>query len=137
MVGGRNYAQTPFNLATDGERQPGSSFKAFDLAAALEDGISPESEWTSKQKVFIVPHTAEKFVVHNDEGNYTGTEHADRRDGLLGQLDLRRSRAESRDQTDRAPRAPDGHHDAAVDQPGDDDRRAHGRRHAARHGARL
>ncbi|HEX4482914.1 MAG TPA: transglycosylase domain-containing protein [Solirubrobacteraceae bacterium] len=76
MVGGRDYSQTPFNLATNGERQPGSSFKAFDLAAALEDGISPESEWTSKQKTFIVPgtHGQEKFVVHNDEGNYTGTD---------------------------------------------------------------
>ncbi|HEX8715199.1 MAG TPA: transglycosylase domain-containing protein, partial [Solirubrobacteraceae bacterium] len=75
MVGGRSYEQTPFNLATSGERQPGSSFKAFDLAAALEDGISPESTWTSKQKVFIVPNTGgkEKFVVHNDEGNYTGS----------------------------------------------------------------
>ncbi len=38
MVGGRNYNESPFNLATEGERQPGSSFKAFDLAAALEDG---------------------------------------------------------------------------------------------------
>ena len=50
MVGGRNYDESPFNLATEGERQPGSSFKAFDLAAALEDGISPDSVWTSKQK---------------------------------------------------------------------------------------
>ncbi len=75
MVGGRDYSTTPFNLATNGERQPGSSFKAFDLAAALKDGISPESTWTSKQKIFIVPHTGgkEKFVVHNDEGNYTGS----------------------------------------------------------------
>jgi penicillin-binding protein 1A len=75
MVGGRDYSTTPFNLATNGQRQPGSSFKAFDLAAALEDGVSPESEWTSKQKEFIVPgtHGQEKFVVHNDEGNYTGT----------------------------------------------------------------
>ena len=74
MVGGRNYAETPFNLATEGERQPGSSFKAFDLAAALEAGISPYSEWASKEKEFIVPNTGghEKFVVHNDEGNYTG-----------------------------------------------------------------
>jgi penicillin-binding protein 1A len=74
MVGGRNYDESPFNLATEGERQPGSSFKAFDLAAALEDGISPDSVWTSKEKVFIVPGTdgKEKFVVHNDEGNYTG-----------------------------------------------------------------
>jgi penicillin-binding protein 1A len=75
MVGGRSYDESPFNLATEGERQPGSSFKAFDLAAALEDGISPESVWTSKQKVFLVPGTrgSEKFVVHNDEGNYTGS----------------------------------------------------------------
>ena len=75
MVGGRGYNESPFNLATEGERQPGSSFKAFDLAAALQDGISPDSVWTSKQKTFIVPHTGgtEKFVVHNDEGAYSGS----------------------------------------------------------------
>jgi penicillin-binding protein 1A len=75
MVGGRNYDETPFNLATEGERQPGSSFKAFDLAAALEDGISPDSVWSSRQKTFFVssPHGKEKFVVHNDEGAYTGS----------------------------------------------------------------
>jgi penicillin-binding protein 1A len=75
MVGGRNYNESPFNLATEGERQPGSSFKAFDLAGALEDGISPDSTWTSKQKEFIVPHTGghERFIVHNDEGAYTGS----------------------------------------------------------------
>jgi penicillin-binding protein 1A len=74
MVGGRSYAESSFNLATSGERQPGSSFKAFDLAAALEDGISPESTWPSREKVFIVPSPRgpEKFVVHNDEGSYTG-----------------------------------------------------------------
>jgi penicillin-binding protein 1A len=75
MVGGRSYAQSPFNLATAGERQPGSSFKAFDLAAALESGISPDSVWASRQKEFIVPHTGghERFVVHNDEGAYSGS----------------------------------------------------------------
>jgi penicillin-binding protein 1A len=75
MVGGRNYDESPFNLATEGERQPGSSFKAFDLAAALEDGISPDSVWTSKEKTFYVhsPRGVEKFVVHNDEGAYTGS----------------------------------------------------------------
>ncbi len=75
MVGGRSYDQSPFNIATEGERQPGSSFKAFDLAAALSDGISPYSVWTSKQKEFIVPGSSgkEKFVVHNDEGAYTGS----------------------------------------------------------------
>jgi penicillin-binding protein 1A len=74
MVGGREYNATPFNLATEGERQPGSSFKAFDLAAALERGISPDSVWPSKEKTFIVPSPSgpERFVVHNDEGAYTG-----------------------------------------------------------------
>ncbi|HEX5852689.1 MAG TPA: transglycosylase domain-containing protein [Solirubrobacteraceae bacterium] len=75
MVGGRNYNESPFNLATQGERQPGSSFKAFDLAAALADGISPNSIWSSKQKVFVVPSARgpEKFVVHNDEDIYSGS----------------------------------------------------------------
>lgn len=75
MVGGRDYNSTPFNIATEGERQPGSSFKAFDLAAALEDGISPDSVWSSRVKEFLVPGTSgkERFVVHNDEGNYSGS----------------------------------------------------------------
>ncbi len=75
MVGGRSYSESPFNIATEGERQPGSSFKAFDLAAALEDGISPGSVWSSRQKEFIVPHTGgkERFIVHNDEGAYSGS----------------------------------------------------------------
>jgi penicillin-binding protein 1A len=74
MVGGRDYNESPFNLATSGERQPGSSFKAFDLAAALEQGISPESTWASRPKTLSVstPRGPEKFVVHNDEGSYTG-----------------------------------------------------------------
>jgi penicillin-binding protein 1A len=73
MVGGRDYNSSPFNLATEGERQPGSSFKAFDLAAALEQGISPASTWASKVKIFDVPHSGEKFVVHNDENAYSGS----------------------------------------------------------------
>jgi penicillin-binding protein 1A len=75
MVGGRNYDESPFNLATQGERQPGSSFKAFDLAAALESGISPESVWSSKVKTFYAPSSrgTEKFVVHNDENAYSGS----------------------------------------------------------------
>jgi penicillin-binding protein 1A len=75
MIGGRDYNTTPFNLATQGERQPGSAFKPFVLARALEDGISPNSIWPSEERTFIVPGTRgqEKFTVHNDDSTYAGT----------------------------------------------------------------
>jgi penicillin-binding protein 1A len=41
MVGGRSFARSEFNLATQGRRQAGSAFKPFVLLAALERGISP------------------------------------------------------------------------------------------------
>ena len=43
MVGGRDYNERPFNLATQGQRQPGSAFKPFILATALRNGIGPGS----------------------------------------------------------------------------------------------
>jgi penicillin-binding protein 1A len=43
LVGGPDFSQSKFNLATDGPgRQPGSAFKAFTLMAALEKGYSPK-----------------------------------------------------------------------------------------------
>src|SRR5207237_866929 len=41
LVGGRDYATEKFNIATQGRRQPGSSFKPFVLVAALEKGLTP------------------------------------------------------------------------------------------------
>lgn len=41
MVGGLDYAQSPFNRAAQARRQPGSTFKAFVFAAALEAGAQP------------------------------------------------------------------------------------------------
>jgi 1A family penicillin-binding protein len=40
LVGGVDYQQSQFNRATQAQRQPGSTFKLFDYAAALQDGIS-------------------------------------------------------------------------------------------------
>lgn len=42
MVGGKDYASSPFNRATQAKRQPGSTFKLFVYLAALEAGWSPE-----------------------------------------------------------------------------------------------
>jgi penicillin-binding protein 1A len=43
LVGGRSYAESQFNRATQARRQPGSSFKPFVYLAALEQGYSPEA----------------------------------------------------------------------------------------------
>jgi penicillin-binding protein 1A len=71
MVGGDDYDRSSFNLATQGQRQPGSSFKPFVLAEALRQGISPNSLWTSKKKVFTLKG-GEKFTVNNYNDAYAG-----------------------------------------------------------------
>jgi penicillin-binding protein 1A len=43
MVGGRDYASSQFNRATDALRQPGSSFKPYVYATALSNGFKPNS----------------------------------------------------------------------------------------------
>ena len=43
MVGGFSFAQSEFNRATQARRQPGSSFKPFVYAAALDNGYTPSS----------------------------------------------------------------------------------------------
>jgi penicillin-binding protein 1A len=71
MVGGSDYEKAPFNLATNGHRQPGSAIKPFILAGALEKGISPSSEWTSAPLTLHTPDGP--FVVHNFQNSYGGT----------------------------------------------------------------
>ncbi len=51
MIGGTSFSKSQFNLAVQGERQPGSSFKPFVLATALTQGISPETTFVSKPQV--------------------------------------------------------------------------------------
>ncbi|MEO0398043.1 MAG: PBP1A family penicillin-binding protein [Pseudomonadota bacterium] len=43
LVGGRSYIESQFNRATMAKRQPGSAFKPFVYAAALENGYTPSS----------------------------------------------------------------------------------------------
>jgi penicillin-binding protein 1A len=74
MVGGTDFNARPFNLATNGHRQPGSAIKPFILVRALADGVDPNSTWASQQKIFPVPNSpGEKFVVSNYEDSYLGS----------------------------------------------------------------
>jgi penicillin-binding protein 1B len=52
MVGGRSYAESQLNRATDAKRQPGSVFKPFVYAAAFEAGISPLSIYSDAPQTF-------------------------------------------------------------------------------------
>ncbi len=65
MVGGRGTDQ--FNRATMAERQPGSSFKPFVFAAALENGLTPSSTVEDK------PINIAGWQPQNYSRNYNGT----------------------------------------------------------------
>jgi penicillin-binding protein 1A len=45
MAESETYEQSQYNLAADGHRQPGSTFKAIDLADALTRGVDPNSTY--------------------------------------------------------------------------------------------
>ena len=66
MVGGRDYALSVFNRATQAERQVGSSFKPYVYTAAVEDGVKPTD--------IIVdgPVRFGDYVPHNYENDYKG-----------------------------------------------------------------
>ena len=53
MVGGSDFAVTPFNRAVKSRRQPGSAFKPFVYAAALERGLSPVTRLQGLQQVSV------------------------------------------------------------------------------------
>ncbi|MGA2632740.1 MAG: PBP1A family penicillin-binding protein [Terracidiphilus sp.] len=66
MVGGRDYALSVFNRATQAQRQTGSSFKIYDYTAAIEDGAKPTD--------IIVdgPVSFGGYTPHNYENDYKG-----------------------------------------------------------------
>ena len=90
MVSGRDYNQSQVNLGTGGTLgfQPGSSFKAFVLAAALETGnINPETKYDApgKYKVPNCDEGSEGCWVYNYDGGATN----------YGKMTLRAATAQS------------------------------------------
>jgi penicillin-binding protein 1A len=70
MFGGTNFRRSQFNLATQAERQPGSSFKPIVLATAFRQGISPVTRFDSKP--VEIDSGDRVWRVTNYEGSYLG-----------------------------------------------------------------
>lgn len=66
MVGGKSYADSPFNRATQARRQPGSTFKLFVYLAALRSGMTPDS------MIDDTPVTIGDWKPENSDGRYAG-----------------------------------------------------------------
>ena len=72
MVGGRDYGGSQFNRATQALRQPGSSFKPFVYAAALDHGMTPATMIVDGPFcVFQSVHLGSKCF-RNFSGGYAG-----------------------------------------------------------------
>jgi len=65
MVGGSDFDQVKFNLATQAHRQAGSSFKPFVYAEAVHEGISPETMYVSKHLYIDMGENAKPYEVDN------------------------------------------------------------------------
>jgi penicillin-binding protein 1A len=83
LVGGRDYRLAPFNRATLAMRQPGSSFKPFVYAKALEDSLSAAT---------IVPDTA--IAIPLDGGDVYSPTNSDGK--FLGPITMREALIHSR-----------------------------------------
>jgi penicillin-binding protein 1A len=70
MVGGRSFSERQFNLATQGHRQPGSSFKPFVLAAALDQGISIRSRFRAPASIKLDTGFEPWKVANYDKKDY-------------------------------------------------------------------
>ena len=66
MVGGRDFALSQFNRATQSERQTGSSFKPYVYTTAVEDGVKPTDI------IVDSPVNFGGYAPHNYENDYKG-----------------------------------------------------------------
>ena len=139
----RSYNERPFNLATQGQRQPGSSFKPFILAAGARGGHQPRPRPSTLAQEGVLRHREarakciEAFVVNNYDDAYAGvttlanaTAFSD--NSVYAELGIEVGTQEDRQAGPQARRA-----HAGLDQLRDDARRPQGGRHRARHGPRL
>jgi penicillin-binding protein 1A len=72
MVGGRDFALSQFNRATQAQRQVGSSFKIYDYTAAMEAGMKPFDRVLDVPTTFATP--SGPYTPHDYErGSFSGS----------------------------------------------------------------
>ena len=103
MASSADYADSKFNLAAQGERQPGSSFKVFALMTALRRGVNPN---TTRYTSVSPTHIDGPSYGHIDIKTYGGTSGGNmnlvQRDAAVRQLGLHPARARPRARQGRA-----------------------------------
>jgi len=72
LAGGFDFGTSHFNRATQARRQPGSSFKPFVYASALERGFTAASIFNDTPIVFNDPSQKEPWRPENDNGEFYG-----------------------------------------------------------------
>lgn len=73
MVNSTPYSQNQFNLAAQGHRQPGSTFKAFVLTTALKQGIDPYTTYYESKPLDLNLPRWGHWEVHTADEGYQGT----------------------------------------------------------------
>ena len=72
MIGGKDFASSPYNRVTQAKRQPGSAFKPIIYLAALEEGMKPTTVVRDAPISFTNPWTKQVWSPHNYKNEYHG-----------------------------------------------------------------
>jgi penicillin-binding protein 1A len=73
MVSSSSYEDSQFNLAAQGHRQPGSTFKTFVLTTAIKQGIDPYSTYYASKPLDLYLPQWGHWTVHTADEGYLGT----------------------------------------------------------------
>ena len=73
MVSSSEYGDSQFNLAAQGHRQPGSTFKTFVLTTAVKQGIDPYSTYYASKPLDLYLPRWGHWTVHTADEGYLGT----------------------------------------------------------------
>lgn len=72
LTGGSDFTRSQFNHALQAKRQPGSSFKPFIYASALEKGVTPATIFNDAPIVFDDQNLEGKYRPRNSSGVFRG-----------------------------------------------------------------